>query len=99
MKNDLLISIETLCNNYNVQITFFRDLQEIGLVEIITIEQSDYIYEEKINEVEKMIRFHQDLNLNKEAIDVVFNLLNKINDLQEELNSLKNKVSISQNIN
>ena len=94
MEKQFLISVVHLCENYNIQLSFITDLNEMGLVEIISIEEEYFIHEEKISEIEKMIRIHQDLNLNKEAIDVVFNLLNKINLLEEELKTLQNRICI-----
>jgi len=72
--------------------SFFKSLDEFGLVEIILVEESQYIHLDKITDIEKMIRIHQELNVNIEGIDVVFNLLNKIEELQNELIIIKNKL-------
>ena len=37
---------------------------------------------------------HQELDVNIEGIDVVFNLLQKIDDLQNELISVKNRLRL-----
>ena len=44
-----------------------------------------------------MIRLHNELNVNIEGIDVVFNLLEKEKELREELNALKNKLKLYEN--
>jgi hypothetical protein len=41
-----------------------------------------------------MIRMHQELDVNIEGIDVVFNLLQKIDGLQNELTALKNRLRL-----
>jgi hypothetical protein len=41
-----------------------------------------------------MIRFNQELNINIEGIDVIFNLLQKMNSLQEELNTTQNRLRL-----
>ncbi len=92
MNKEYLIPINQLCYCYNVEISFFNSLNEYGLIEINTIEESLYLHEDKISDVEKIIRLTSDLNLNIENVDIVFNLLKKIEDLQDELNGIKNKL-------
>lgn len=92
MSTKNLILLNNLCTHYQVEMSFFNSLNEFGLVEIILIEESQYIHLEKITDLEKMIRIHQELNVNIEGIDVVFNLLNKIEALQNELIITKNKL-------
>ena len=73
---------------------FFEDLHSIGLVEIVNIDQDKYLAVEAIDNVEKIVRLHQDLNVNMEGIDVVMNLLNKMDALQQELNEMRNRLGI-----
>ena len=92
MKN--LIPIPELCPHYEVEISFFSNLNEIGLIEIKTIESSQYIDSDSVYEIEKIVRMHQELDVNIEGIDVVFNLLQKIDTLQKELTALKNRLNL-----
>jgi len=89
-----LILIETLCLHYKIEHTFINELNEIGLIEIKTIEQKQFIAQNKISDLEKMIRLHHELNVNIEGIDVVFNLLQKEIKLREEVNSLKSRLRL-----
>jgi len=92
MSTKKFILLNNLCTHYNVEMSFFNSLNEFGLIEIISVEEYQYIQEDKIIDIEKMIRIHQELNVNIEGIDVVFNLLNKIEELQNELLVTKNKL-------
>jgi len=92
MSTKNLILLNNLCTHYNVEISFFNSLNEFGLVEIISVEKVQYIHLNKITDIEKMIRIHQELNVNIEGIDVVLNLLEKIEELQNELIITKNKL-------
>lgn len=94
MKGTEFISINDLCANYHLEISFFNQLHEVGLIEIITYKKTPCVSLETINDVEKMIRMHHDLNLNIQGIDVAFNLLNKIEYLNNELTTLKNKLRL-----
>jgi len=89
-----LISVMQLCKHYNVEISFFNQLHEVGLINVTTIEQTLYLHEDILNDVEKMIRIHQELNINIEGIDAVFNLLQKMEKLQNELNTLQNRLKL-----
>jgi hypothetical protein len=80
--------------HYDVEMSFFFNLNEMGLIEILTIDENKYIYPESIYEIEKMIRMHQELEVNIQGIDVVLNLLQKIEDLQNELVSVKNRLGL-----
>ena len=94
MKIENLIAIQALCSYYKVELSFFDNLNEMGLLEIKTIEEMQYIHPDAIFEIEKMIRIHQELDVNTAGIDVVFNLLQKIDDLQNELISTKNRLRL-----
>ncbi len=94
MKRENLIPITALCTHYRVEVSFFDNLEEIGLIDLESVEETQYIPSERVGEVEKIIRIQQDLNLSLEAIDVVFNLLDKVNALSSELQITKNRLRI-----
>lgn len=96
VKQDLIL-IETLCSHYEVEISFFNDLDNMGLIEIEIIKQAKYIHQDSISDLEKMIRLHHELDLNIEGIDIVFNLLQKLDKIQNELNSVKNRLKLYEN--
>lgn len=97
MSKEKFIPLHTLCELYKVEMSFFSSLNEIGLIQITTIEELHYIHKDKINDIEKMIRMHRDLEINIEGIDIAFNLLQKINELENELISMKNKLRFYEN--
>ncbi|SHO62015.1 MULTISPECIES: chaperone modulator CbpM [Algoriphagus] len=88
------ISISTICVNYHIESSFLMDLSNIGLIQIEIIEQEQYIHHDQIADLEKMIRLHDELDLNLEGIDVVFNLLAKQRELQKELTTLRNRLRL-----
>ena len=88
------IPLVQLCSHYKVETSFFKALNEAGLIEIITIEKVSCLHQDRINDVEKMIRIHHELNINIEGIDVVFNLLRKMDDLQIEINAVRSRLRL-----
>lgn len=95
-KQDLIL-IETLCFHYKIEISFIRGLENVGLIKTETIENNTFIHQDKISDLEKMIRLHNELNVNIEGIDIVFNLLHKELKLKEELNALKSRLRLYEN--
>jgi len=85
-----LILIETLCTHYQVEVSFIDSLSDLGLIEVQTVEEIRYLPEEKVTHLERMIRLHQELEVNPEGIDVIFNLLEKVDRLSQELAEAKN---------
>ncbi len=92
-----LIAITTLCSYYEIEFSFIDALHKTGLIQIVIIEQEQFIHQDQIRDLEKMIRLHHDLNVNIEGIDVVFNLLEKEKELREELIALKNRLRLYEN--
>lgn len=98
MATQNLILIETLCPHYEIEISFFDDLFSHGLITIETIEERRFIHQDEISDLEKIIRLYHDLNVNIEGIDIVLNLLEKEKELRDELNALKNRLRLYENI-
>ena len=94
MNSENLVPVTVLCTHYRVEMSFFNNLEEIGLLDLESIAETQYIPSDKIGEVEKIIRMQQDLNLNLEAIDVVFNLLEKVDGLQNELRRTRGRLRL-----
>lgn len=97
METNEFILINELCTNYKVEMSFFNELNEMGLIEITTIEHSQFIHQDKINDIEKMLRLNRELDVNMEGIDIIFNLLQQIDSLKIELISIKNRLHLYEN--
>jgi hypothetical protein len=97
MKTDNLILLQTIGSHYQVELSFFIHLHDLGLIEIEFMEQSPYIHEDQMHNLERMIRIHHELDVNPEGIDVVFNLLQKIEHLQKDLNAAQNRLRLYEN--
>jgi len=93
METRELISIQQFCEHYKVPVTFINTLHEYDLVEITITENNNYLRTNQLNEVEKMMRLHYDLNINIEGIDAIYNLLKQVEQLQNEVRILKNKLN------
>jgi len=94
MHNEHLISATEFCIHHEIELSFFQSLQETGLIEIVTIEETLFIDESQLTQLEKIVRFYYDLDINLEGIETIFHLLDRISDIQTELTSLKNRLRL-----
>ncbi|HEY5687659.1 MAG TPA: chaperone modulator CbpM [Yeosuana sp.] len=87
-----LISVQLICNHYNIPVSFIDTLNEFQLVDIIIENDHLFIHKSQLKEVEKMMRIHYDLEINFEGLDAIYNLLNQVESLKEEITLLHNKL-------
>jgi len=89
-----LIPIKQFCKIYEIEFSFISSLNEFGLIELIYIDKGEFIELEKIQEIERIIRLHNELGVNLEGIDIITNLIEKIDTLQKRLHSVQNQLDI-----
>jgi len=94
MNKGNMIPANEFCVYHNIEISFLNSLQEAGLIEITTIEETEYIPESQLTELEKIVRLYYELDINLEGIETVMNLLQRINDMQDEITLLKNRLRL-----
>ena len=94
MSSKNLIQIKQFCVYHEIENTFITELNNYGLVEIIIQEEEEYLQPEQLPAIEKMIRMHYDLKINLEGIDAIYHLLNKIENLQQNLTATQNKLRL-----
>lgn len=94
MQRDHLISAAEFCSHHHIETAFIHSLNEYGLLQLITIDDNNFIDAEDLGEVEILLRLHYELHINLEGIDVVKNLLKQMQQLQSEMTLLKNKLRL-----
>ena len=94
MKIENLIALDEFCISHNIEISFISSLQKTGLIEISTIEETGFIDAGQLQQLEKFLRFYYDLDINLEGIETITHLLQRINSMQEEIISLRNRLRL-----
>ena len=93
METHNYISIKQFCTHHDVPMSFVTELHNFQLIEIITIENTQYLNETQIKDLEKLIRLHFELDINLEGLDAIHNLLKQVETLQQDIVTLKNKLN------
>ena len=94
MQTEYLIALDEFCANHNIEISFISSLQQTGLVEVTTIKETGFIDAGQLQQLEKFIRLYYELDINMEGIETITHLLQRINSLQDEIITLKNKLRL-----
>jgi len=94
MDRGKLISAHEFCARHSIEFSFIDSLRDEGLVEITKVEESEYISEDQLNDLERIVRLHYDLDINIEGIETIMNLLQRIGTLQDEITFLRNRLRL-----
>lgn len=89
-----LIPAEEFCRHYEIEYTFLYSLNESGLIRFSKLETAPAIDEEDVPRIEKMFRMHEELGINIEGLEAIFPLLDKIENMQAEMNALRNRLRL-----
>ncbi|WP_317898139.1 chaperone modulator CbpM [Aurantibacillus circumpalustris] len=93
MENEQLITLETVCSHYQIETSFIHSLNEYGLIEIITMNEIECINKDHLVEMERLLNLYYELNINLEGIDAIKHLLKRMEQMQQEIKSLRNRIS------
>ena len=94
MQKEKLIALDEFCISHNIEVSFISSLQQTGLIEISTIEERGFFEVSQLQNLEKFLRFYYDLDINMEGIETITHLLKRINSMQDEINSLRNRLRL-----
>jgi hypothetical protein len=93
-----LIPANEFCIHHNIAVSFICSLHENGLIKITTIEETSYIHKNQLPELERIIRFSSELDINLEGIETITHLLKRINEMQNEITILKNRLGMFESV-
>jgi len=94
MTTENLITASDFCVYYNVEYTFITSLQEAGLVQITTVNETTYIPRAELQKLEKIIHLHHDLEINIAGIEAITHLLDRVEQMQENMMGLRNRLRL-----
>lgn len=87
-----MVTTTDLCTYYNVEHTFITSLQDAGLLHITVINEASYVPEDELQCLEKMIHLHHDLEINIAGIGAITHLLERVEQMQEDMRLMRNRL-------
>ena len=94
MENEQLIAVEVFCTHYEVERSFIDELCESGLLHITSVEEERFVPLSEMQKLEQLVRMHYDLNINREGLEAITHLLDRLKSLQSEISLLRNRLKI-----
>lgn len=93
MNQDLII-INEYCSRSSVEPDFIIQLENEGLIEIYVDNGERYIHQSQLRRLEQYVRWYYDLSINIEGIDVIQNLLDRMDEMKNEISRLREVVRL-----
>lgn len=85
------ISKEDIVRLYNIEITFFDDLESSGLIETEVIDNTTYLHYDQLSAFERFTNWHYDLEVNMAGLEIIHRLLQQIEELKGVRLEVKDK--------
>ncbi len=92
--NTELIIIREYCIQSRIEPDFIVQLENEGLIEVAIVDNERYLHISQLRDVEQYARWHYDLSINVEGIDVIRNLLDRMHDMRTEIAQLKSQLRL-----
>jgi len=92
MQNENLIPVEVCHTHYKVELSFIQLLHEYGFIHIVSVEQKQFIDTEELQTLEKIMHLHYDLDINMEGIEAINFLLERVQNMQDEIAHLRSRL-------
>ncbi|MEJ0101322.1 MAG: chaperone modulator CbpM [Bacteroidota bacterium] len=97
MQTEEMISAAEFCIHHNIELAFIYSLKESGLIEIITIEEKIFVPANQLSHLEKLVRLYYEMDINLEGIETITYLLQRLNEMQQQIVSLTNRLQVYEN--
>ena len=91
MQTDLII-INDYCDRCQVDPSFIVELADDGLIDIRVIDEERYLPASQLAELERYTHLYYDLSINVAGIDAIHHMLERIENLQREIRSLRDEL-------
>jgi hypothetical protein len=93
MKDSGVITLSLACEYFRVDPGLVRDFADFGLIPVEVIHDEDVIEASNLDRLRKIISLHESLGINKEGIEVILGLRERISGLEEEVGALREEVA------
>ena len=94
MQTEEMIVVNEFCICHNIEPGFISALQQSGLIEVTQAEEKMYLHKNQLPNLEKIVRLYYEMDINLEGIETITYLLSRMNQMQQDIMQLKNRLGI-----
>ena len=94
MQTEEMIPADEFCIHHNIELSFIYSLKESGLIEMNSVEEKIFVPVSQLNQLEKLVRLYYEMDINLEGIETITYLLQRMNDMQQQIILLNNRLRI-----
>ena len=98
MQTGELILASEFCVHHHIDPSFLYSLKDSGLIEIEIVEEKVFVPESQLTQLEKMVRLYYEMDINLEGIETITYLLQRMNEMQQQIIQLNNRLSIYEDV-
>jgi chaperone modulatory protein CbpM len=93
MQTEEMILASEFCIHHRIDPSFLYSLKDSGLIEISMVEEEIFVPESQLSNLEKLVRLYYEMDINLEGIETITYLLQRMNDMQQQIVQLSNRLS------
>jgi chaperone modulatory protein CbpM len=86
------IAVEEFCTHHGVEIMLIREFADFGLIELSVQESGEFVPDEEVSRLERMLRLFRELEVNKEGIDIILHMREELKQLRRETADLRHRL-------
>src|SRR4051812_23396447 len=94
MEQSELIPAQEFCTYHHISHSFISRLEDAGLIEVVSIEEESYLHVDNIQDLEKLVRLHTDLDINPEGVEAIAHMLQRMGMMQQQLRELQQRLRL-----
>ncbi len=83
------IAIEEFCSHHGVEVMLVREFADFGLIQLHQAEDGEFVPDEEISRLERMLRLSQELDVNLAGIEIIMHMREELKQLRREAATLR----------
>ena len=92
INKEQLIAVETYCSIYKIDFSIIEKIRQTTIINFSIIDDKLFVDADELPELEKVLTFYYDLDINLEGIETINHILQQLHRLKEENRQLRNKL-------
>ena len=87
------LKIEQLADFYNIDALVIYELADFGIIDLKRRNKQEIIPHEELERCERAVRLYSELGVNKEGIEIILEMRNKMERLQKDLMRARHRIN------